>query len=129
MELDLPELPPVEGTSIVKRVFKDMCNHAKERELDCEVVVCIQNYVYKRRIRVREFIEGFDLLHTGTVTINQFERALSSMGIGKYLTQREFALLCNRYMDPVDTNRIMWRIFEDEIDRGKITILLIILIN
>lgn len=115
----MPELPPIDGTCVAKGVFKDMCNHSKERKYDCEVVMCIQHYVYKHRVRVREFLEGFDLLHTGTVTINQFQRALDCMGVGKLLTQRDFTLLCNRYMDPIDTNRVMWRVFEDEVDRGK----------
>uniref|UniRef100_A0A1A9VKK1 EF-hand domain-containing protein n=1 Tax=Glossina austeni TaxID=7395 RepID=A0A1A9VKK1_GLOAU len=117
VDLELPELPPVEGTNMAQRIFKDYCDHPKENRTDCDVVVCIQHQVHKNRIRIREFLEGFDLLHTGTVTINQFERALHNMGLGKFISHRDFQLLCYRYRDPIDTNRIMWRIFEDEVDR------------
>lgn len=111
-------MPPVDGRSIAQRVFKDLCNHPQENKDICDIIFCIQKQVHQHRIRVREFLEGFDLLHTGTVTINQFERALNTMGVGKYLTQRELRLLCGRYIDPIDMNRIRWRKFEDEIDRG-----------
>ncbi|XP_058985391.1 uncharacterized protein LOC101892754 isoform X1 [Musca domestica] len=117
VDLELPELPPVNGTNIAQRVFKDFCNHPQENKDICDIIFCLQRHVHKNRIRVREFLEGFDLLHTGTLTRNQFERALHTMGVGKYLTQREMVLLCTRYIDPIDTNRIRWRIFEDEIDR------------
>uniref|UniRef100_A0A1I8PT42 EF-hand domain-containing protein n=1 Tax=Stomoxys calcitrans TaxID=35570 RepID=A0A1I8PT42_STOCA len=117
VDLELPELPPVDGTSVAQRIFKDFCNHPQENKTICDIVFCIQKVVHKNRIRVREFLEGFDLMHTGTVTKNQFERSLNNMGVGKYLTQREFELLSARYIDPIDTNRIRWRMFEDEIDR------------
>lgn len=119
--MELPELPPVNGTNIAQRVFKDFCNHPQENKDICDIIFCLQRHVHKNRIRVREFLEGFDLLHTGTLTRNQFERALHTMGVGKYLTQREMVLLCTRYIDPIDTNRIRWRIFEDEIDRGNLS--------
>ncbi|XP_075148195.1 uncharacterized protein LOC142222120 [Haematobia irritans] len=117
VDLDLPELPPVDGTNIAQRVFKDFCNHPQENKDICEIIFCLQKQVHKNRIRVCEFLEGFDLMHTGCVTKNQFDRALNNMGIRKYLTQRELELLCSRYIDPIDTNRIRWRMFEDEIDR------------
>lgn len=117
--MDLPVLPPVDDTNIAQRIFKDFCNHPQPNKLDCEVVACVQKQVYKNRIRVREFLEGFDLLHTGTITINQFERGLFNMGIGKYLTQNDMKMLEHRYRCPIDSNRIKWRNFEDEIDSGR----------
>lgn len=119
VDLDLPELPPVDGTNVAQRVFKDFCNHPQNNKDICDIVFCIQKQVHKNRLRVREFLEGFDLMHTGTITKNQFERALHNIGVGKYLNQREMTILCSRYMDPTDMTRIRWRIFEDEIDRGK----------
>lgn len=109
----------MDGTNMAQRIFKDFCDHPKKNKSICDIIFCIQKQVLEKRIRIHEFLEGFDLLHTGTVTINQFERALHNMGVGKHLTQREFRMLCERYLDPVDTNRIMWRRFEDEIDTGK----------
>lgn len=102
-----------------QRIFKDYCNHSQENKNICDIIFCIQKQVHAKRIRTQEFLEGFDLLHIGTVTLNQFERALSNMGVGKYLTQRELRMLCERYLDPLDSNRIMWRRFVDEIDRGE----------
>lgn len=80
---------------------------------------CIQNYIYKNRVRTCEFLEKFDSLQVGSITKNQFERGLSNMGVGKYLSRRELDLLANRYLDPLDTNRVRWRNFVDEIDTGK----------
>lgn len=42
------------------------------------------------------------------------------MGVGKHLSQREFGLMCERYLDPLDVNRVRWRNFVDEIDTGMI---------
>jgi len=70
-------------------------------------------------VRTCEFLEKFDPLHVGSITKNQFERGLSNMGVGKYISQRELALLTDRYLDPLDTNRIRWRNFVDEIDTGQ----------
>lgn len=119
IDLDLPKLPVVDGKKLAARIFGDNCNHSKEDKNICEIIYCLQKQVHSKRVRCQEFLEGFDFLHTGTVTINQFERGLHNMGVGKYLTQREFRLLCARYLDPMDTNRIMWRRFADEIDQGK----------
>lgn len=41
------------------------------------------------------------------------------MGVGKHLSQREFGLMCDRYLDPLDVNRVRWRNFVDEIDTGN----------
>ncbi|XP_037810226.1 uncharacterized protein LOC119602666 [Lucilia sericata] len=117
IDLELPKLPAIDGTSMAQGIFKDICNHTIENKNICDIIFCLQKQVHAKRIRIHEFLEGFDLLHTGTVTVNQFERALYNMGVGKYLTQREFRMLCERYLDPVDVNRIMWRRFEDEMDR------------
>lgn len=100
------------------RIFPDLCNHPKENKDVCDIIFCIQSYVHKRRVRVKEFLECFDNLHTGTITKNQFERGLDNIGVRKYLSQRDMRLLITRYLDPIDSNRIIWRSFEDEIDRG-----------
>lgn len=70
-------------------------------------------------MRTCEFLEKFDPLQVGSITKNQFERGLWNMGVGKHLSQREFGLICDRYLDPLDINRVRWRIFVDEIDTGN----------
>ncbi|XP_053950667.1 uncharacterized protein LOC128858424 [Anastrepha ludens] len=117
VDLEFSELPAVSGTQMAIKAFPDLCNHPKENKDVCDLIFCIQNIIYKRRVRVKEFLECYDHLRTGTITKNQFERALDNMGVYKYLSQRDLNLLCARYIDPIDTNRIMWRLFENEIDR------------
>ncbi|XP_030370980.1 uncharacterized protein LOC115621463 [Scaptodrosophila lebanonensis] len=116
VDLNLSELPPVDGCKVIHPIFPDTCNHPKKNRDQCDIIFCIQNFVYKNRVRCSEFLECFDQLRTGSITKNQFERALHNIGVGKFISQRELDLLADRYMDPVDTNRIRWRTFMDEID-------------
>ncbi|EDW67374.1 uncharacterized protein [Drosophila virilis] len=116
VDLELSQLPPINGCQIVQPIFPDACNHPKKNRGECDIVFCIQNYIYKNRVRTCEFLEKFDSLQVGSITKNQFERGLSNMGVGKYLSRRELDLLANRYLDPMDTNRVRWRNFVDEID-------------
>ncbi|XP_033149875.1 uncharacterized protein LOC108601541 [Drosophila busckii] len=116
VDLELSQLPPINGCQIIQPIFPDACNHPKKNRGQCDVVFCVQNYIHKNRVRSCEFLEKFDTLNIGSITKNQFERGLSNMGVGKYLSQREFELLAERYMDPLDMTRIRWRNFVDEID-------------
>ncbi|XP_037953319.1 uncharacterized protein LOC119683610 [Teleopsis dalmanni] len=117
VDLDLPELPTFDSDKILPNVFADTCNHKKEKDI-CHVIIFLQKNIFERRIRVREFLEPFDLLRTGNITMNQFERGIHSMGIGNLITQPEFRKLCERYKDPVDSSRIRWLEFEDEMDEA-----------
>ncbi|SPP87851.1 Hypothetical predicted protein [Drosophila guanche] len=116
VDLELSQLPAVNGCKVVHPIFPDACNHPKKNRSQCDIIFCIQNYVYKNQVRTSEFLESFDALRIGSITKNQFERALSNMGVGKYLSQRELAVLVDRYLDPMDINRVRWRNFVDEID-------------
>ncbi|EDW84080.1 uncharacterized protein Dwil_GK13946 [Drosophila willistoni] len=116
VDLELSELPPVNGCRIVHPIFPDACNHPKKFRNQCDLIFCVQSYIYKNQIRTSEFLENFDTLKIGSITKNQFERGLSNMGVGKYLSNREICLLAERYIDPIDTNRIRWRNFCDDID-------------
>lgn len=119
VDLELSELPAVNGCQITHPIFPDACNHPKKNRGECDIIHCIQGYIYKNRVRTCEFLEKFDPLQVGSITKNQFERGLWNMGVGKHLSQREFGLICDRYLDPLDTNRVRWRIFADEIDTGN----------
>ncbi|KAH8294267.1 hypothetical protein KR054_010139 [Drosophila jambulina] len=116
VDLELSQLPPINGCQLVQPIFPDACNAPKKNRNQCDIVFCIQNYVYKSQVRTSEFLASFDTLNLGSITRNQFERGLSNMGVGKYLSQRELGILLDRYIDPVDTNRVRWRNFVDEID-------------
>ncbi|EDW24146.1 GL23541 [Drosophila persimilis] len=116
VDLELSQLPAINGCKLVHPIFPDACNHPKKNRSQCDIIFCIQNYVYKNQVRTSEFLESFDALNIGSITKNQFERGLSTMGVGKYLSQREMAVLVDRYLDPMDINRVRWRNFVDEID-------------
>lgn len=119
MDLELSQLPAINGCKLVQPIFPDACNQPKKNRNQCDIIFCIQNYVYKNRVRTSEFLVSFDTLNLGSITKNQFERGLSNMGVGKYLSQRELGILLERYTDPVDINRVRWRNFVDEIDSGR----------
>ncbi|XP_017084480.2 uncharacterized protein LOC108116890 [Drosophila eugracilis] len=116
VDLELSQLPSIDGCKAVHPIFPDACNMPKKNRDQCDILFCIQNYIYKNQVRTSEFLESFDALNVGSITKNQFERALSNMGVGKYLSQREMSILLQRYIDPVDTNKVRWRNFADEID-------------
>ncbi|KAH8388320.1 hypothetical protein KR093_003853 [Drosophila rubida] len=126
VDLELSQLPPINGCQLLQPIFPDACNHPHLNRGQCDIVHCIQNYIYKNRVRTCEFLEKFDPLNVGSITKNQFERGLSNMGVGKHISQRELALLIDRYMDPLDTNRIRWRNFVDEIDTGKPSTIIVV---
>ncbi|KAH8381954.1 hypothetical protein KR009_001125 [Drosophila setifemur] len=119
VDLELSQLPAIDGCKMIHPIFPDACNHPKKNRSQCDIIFCIQNYVYKNQVRTSEFLESYDALRIGSITKNQFERGLSNMGVGKYLTQRELGILLERYTDPLDINRVRWRSFVDEIDTGE----------
>ncbi|KAH8273151.1 hypothetical protein KR018_006862 [Drosophila ironensis] len=116
VDLEMSQLPAVNGCKVIHPIFPDACKAPKKNRNQCDIIFCIQNYVYKNQVRTSEFLESYDTLRIGSITKNQFERGLSVMGVGKYLSQRELGILLERYTDPVDTNRVRWRNFVDEID-------------
>lgn len=58
----------------------------------------------------------------GRITPSQFRRGLDSLQVSSlgrlYLAEHEIEELSTLYMDPNDSGRIMWRVFEDDIDHG-----------
>lgn len=88
----------------------------------CETFLRIQRYVFENRVRVHEFLESYDRLNCGLITKNQFLRALDNIGLSGLnrlvLTEREMNIICDRFRDPIDTDRIRWRHFEDEVDKA-----------
>jgi len=62
-----------------------------------DLVCLIQNYVFPRRIRVREFFLDYDKLRSGRVTQVQFGRALNT--IGCRLSDDDIKLLTEHFQD------------------------------
>ena len=65
----------------------------------------------------------FDPLNSGRVTISQFRRGLDAIQVSSfgqfYLAEYEIDALVALYKDPNDPDRVCWRTFEDDIDRGE----------
>lgn len=59
------------------------------------IIEKIQNYIYPRRPRVKEFFVDFDPLHRGIVSLSRFNRCVSS--IGASLTEAEIENLVRVY--------------------------------
>lgn len=87
----------------------------------CETFLRIQRHILENRVRVHEFLEPFDRLNCGLITKNQFLRALDNIGLSglnrMVLTERETNIICERFRDQIDSDRIRWKDFEDEIDK------------
>lgn len=63
------------------------------------------------------------------MTVPQFRRALDTLQISSLgrllLVEPEIAALIALYKDPDDPDRVCWRTFEDDIDRGAISYIII----
>ncbi|CAM9953786.1 unnamed protein product [Pylaiella littoralis] len=71
--------------------------------------------VKKRRLRLEEFFQPFDVTSTKKVNKSTFVRAMDASGIG--LTQEELGLLINRYTVPAGNGAIDYQIFCDQMNK------------
>ncbi|XP_037954670.1 uncharacterized protein LOC119684660 isoform X2 [Teleopsis dalmanni] len=113
--MHLTEMNKSNYTHIPSKVFPNPCNHPKDRNI-CDTIFFIQEYVYQKSIRVREFLEIFDYNRSGKISASQFERFLGTIQLRNSLNDNEIKALCKRYECPRNKNFIMWRKFENEID-------------
>ncbi|XP_074114898.1 uncharacterized protein LOC141537673 [Cotesia typhae] len=84
-----------------------------------ETMMRIQKKVLERRLRVHEFFQHFDVFNSGRVTNSQFHRGLDSLlksSGGFYLSENEIKNLIIQYSDPNDPSRVLWRVFEDDVN-------------
>lgn len=69
--------------------------------------------------------QDFDVHNSGRVTDSQFRRCLSAMSVGAggvsrfYLSPYEMDILVNHYRDLNNPDLVLWRQFEDDVNRGK----------
>lgn len=121
IDLELPELPIPNAEGINKYTTTFEIPHKSDNAI-CDTIFTIQNYVYENGIRISEFMEPFDVLKSGSITRNQFVRALDCVGISESkrlrLGEREFESIFSTYADPIDFSRVKWKHFCDEIDKG-----------
>ncbi|CAL8106536.1 unnamed protein product [Orchesella dallaii] len=80
----------------------------------------MQQYLYRYRVRCKDFFKDFDPLNHGFVSANRFRRALTSMGFGLNgrlgLTEGELDALINFYRLSEDPSMVCWRKFDDDIE-------------
>ena len=61
-------------------------------------------------------------MNAGKTTISNFKRGLDGLQISSlgrlYLAETEIDALVTLYKDPNDPDRVCWRTFEDDIDKG-----------
>ncbi|CAM9396924.1 unnamed protein product, partial [Ectocarpus fasciculatus] len=72
----------------------------------------VRTAVKKRRLRLEEFFQPFDVTRTKKVNETTFVRAMNASGIG--LTQEELGLLINRYRLPAGNGLIDYQKFCDQ---------------
>lgn len=117
VDLLMPKLPTLNTIKL-----SDVFEISKRQPFTpCETFLRIQKHVLENRVRVHEFLEPFDRLKCGLITKNQFLRALDNIGLSALnrlvLTEREMEIVCALFRDPIDSDRIRWKDFEDEVDK------------
>jgi hypothetical protein len=70
----------------------------------------LKKVVYKNRIRVRQFLEDFDKLRSGSIHINHFLSGLSMAGLDRHLTSTELATIANFYLIPKTARWVAYRL-------------------
>jgi Ca2+-binding EF-hand superfamily protein len=81
-----------------------------ERESN-EIELRLQNQLFQKRIRIKDFFHDFDRLRTGLCTAPQFKRALQT-AFKNNLGAHELDVLARAYTDPNDSlGRVMHRSF------------------
>ncbi len=70
-----------------------------------------------------EYFQDYDQLRSGCVSVSQFRRALSSMGmsaLGKHnLSNSQFEMLAQVYRNPKQPDNIYWTQFLADIESGE----------
>ncbi|KAJ8670753.1 hypothetical protein QAD02_002012 [Eretmocerus hayati] len=128
LSVNLPKLPRPEVDKL-----KSACVFPKQlhflsvdtsskrvREIE-EVMLRIQDYVLKNRLRVKAYFQDFDVFNVGKISPHQFKRGLDNLRnypLGRlYLGETEIENLITFYGDPNDMERVCWRIFEDDVEQ------------
>ena len=80
----------------------------------------IRSFALANRIRIKEFFQDMDPLNSGFITKPQFVRCMSSFGcssIGLFnMSKAEMEALCREYVNPLDTRKVNWKKFENDVE-------------
>lgn len=85
-----------------------------------DLMALIRNHILVNSLRVCEYFQDFDSLRSGSITKSQFKRCLSNLGLsalGKHkLSDPQFEILCQYYVNPNQPDKILWTKFMDDIE-------------
>ncbi|GBF96228.1 hypothetical protein Rsub_08773 [Raphidocelis subcapitata] len=78
----------------------------------------LKKFVFKTRLRPRDFLIDFDRLRKGEVHPDNFLRGMSMAGVGKFLTPTELQVICDHYTVPKTASSSVMRysLFLDDVD-------------
>lgn len=81
-------------------------------------MVRLKKVVFKNRIRLREFLQDFDRLRSGTMFENHFISGLSISGVDKGLSPQQIGTIVDQYRTQVTPSMSMidWRAFVEDVD-------------
>ncbi|XP_054262606.1 uncharacterized protein LOC128986314 [Macrosteles quadrilineatus] len=126
---ELPKLPrpevgtvPTDAVFGVQKIFHPVLNKPRNPESLSTIISRIQRYVYTEGVRIGQFFGDFDHTNCGRLPESAFRRCVDMMGVGEAgtrrynLTSEEMNDLVDAYRDPLDPTRVMWRVFEDDIE-------------
>ena len=113
------------ATSIVAQPIPDYGNQRSEYMVESRVLTArdlewsvirdkIQSYIYKRRIRLLEFFEGFDPLRHGTVTIQKFRTVIGQCNLP--ITEEQIESIIHEFPVPNQPDLFNYRPFCNEIN-------------
>ncbi len=86
-----------------------------DRSLE-QVIQKVQAEVVMKRVRIREFFRDFDTLRKGTVTEQQFKRAIHISNIS--VSEREMNIILSHYkVDALANGLVRYSDFCEEVDR------------
>jgi len=80
-----------------------------------ELMTRLQQDIFRRSIRMREFFRDFDPLRAGVVTEAKFRTALDESGLA--LSDPEMKALAVHFADPTDSKRVKYEDLLDQIEK------------
>ncbi|XP_078391762.1 uncharacterized protein LOC144674143 isoform X1 [Cetorhinus maximus] len=114
-----PETPAEESTPTLEHQKLGFTPEPKtgSSKVDvCELLARMRHHVLVNRVRTVDFIEDFDTLRSGRITIPIFRRTLSIIGFDPELNDAEFRALVECYEDPKMPGHVIWTNFTKDID-------------
>ena len=98
-----------------------------------ELIARLRSHALSNRLRIKEVFQDMDPLNSGTCSKAQFIRCLSYLGISSLgsfnINKVQTEALCKEYKQPNDPYKVNWKKFEEDIESGRLVILMKIFID